>query len=51
MTANGGWGDTQLSLPRGVWKNEFTDAPVQGAVGPGELFVGFPVALLVREGA
>ncbi len=21
MTASGGWGDTQLPLPRGVWKN------------------------------
>jgi (1->4)-alpha-D-glucan 1-alpha-D-glucosylmutase len=51
MTASGDWGDTQLSLPRGVWKNRFTGAVVHGAIGPAELFGVFPVALLVREGA
>lgn len=51
LTTNGDWGDTLLSLPRGVWKNVFTDARIEGAVGPSVLFGVFPVALLVREGA
>ncbi len=49
MTVNGDWGDTLLPLPRGVWVNAFTDARVQGSVGPESLFGAFPVALLVRD--
>ena len=51
MTVNGDWGDTRLPLPRGVWRNCFTDAQLQAAVGPHELFGPFPVALLSREAA
>jgi (1->4)-alpha-D-glucan 1-alpha-D-glucosylmutase len=51
MTVGGDWGDTRLPLPRGTWRNRFTDAVVQGAVGPADLFDAFPVALLVREDA
>ncbi len=49
MTRNGDWGDTRLPLPRGVWENCFTDARLEGGVGPADLFGGFPVALLTRE--
>jgi (1->4)-alpha-D-glucan 1-alpha-D-glucosylmutase len=49
MTVSGNWGDTKLPLPRGVWKNCFTEARLQAAVDPHELFGAFPVALLSRE--
>ncbi|MDP9013971.1 MAG: malto-oligosyltrehalose synthase [Pseudomonadota bacterium] len=49
MTVSGDWGDTRLPLPRGTWKNLFTGALLQGAVGPQDLFFAFPVALLIRE--
>jgi len=51
MSVNGDWGDTNLPLPRGEWKNFFTGASAQGAVTPQELFGEFPVALLVRNEA
>jgi len=51
MSVNGDWGDTNLPLPRGEWKNFFTGASVQGAVTPQELFGEFPVTLLVRNDA
>ena len=51
MTINGDWGDTRLPLPRGAWRNCFTEARVSDGAGPEELFGTFPVALLHREGA
>jgi (1->4)-alpha-D-glucan 1-alpha-D-glucosylmutase len=51
MSVNGDWGDTRLPLPRGAWKNCFTEAVLGGTVGPADLFEAFPVALLIREGA
>jgi (1->4)-alpha-D-glucan 1-alpha-D-glucosylmutase len=45
----GEWGDTQLKLPPGGWKNLFTDAMLAGDASPALLFGGFPVALLVKE--
>jgi len=51
MTVSGEWGDTRLSLPRGTWKNRFTDALLRGAASPPELFDAFPVALFSREEA
>jgi (1->4)-alpha-D-glucan 1-alpha-D-glucosylmutase len=50
MSVKGDWGDTRLPLPRGKWKNCFTDTVLQDAIGPAELFEAFPVALLIREG-
>ena len=50
MTIGGDWGDTRLPLPRGVWKNCFTEARVWDGAAPEELFGVFPVALLHREG-
>ena len=49
LSVKGDWGDTRLPLPRGAWRNAFTDTRVSDSIGPGELFGGFPVALLVRE--
>jgi (1->4)-alpha-D-glucan 1-alpha-D-glucosylmutase len=49
MSVNGDWGDTNLPLPRGEWKNFFTGVSARGAVSPQELFGEFPVALLVRN--
>ncbi len=48
LSVNGDWGDTHLSLPRGSWKNCFSEAVVQDGVGPADLFGQFPVALLIR---
>ena len=49
LSVQGDWGDTRLPLPRGRWRNVFTDAVVEDSVGPAELFAEFPVALLVRD--
>jgi (1->4)-alpha-D-glucan 1-alpha-D-glucosylmutase len=49
MTVNGDWGDTRLPLPRGAWRNCFTDDLLQDGAGPEALFGSFPVALLIRE--
>jgi (1->4)-alpha-D-glucan 1-alpha-D-glucosylmutase len=49
LSVNGNWGDTRLPLPRGVWRNHFTGALVEGVVSPSELLSAFPVALLIRE--
>jgi (1->4)-alpha-D-glucan 1-alpha-D-glucosylmutase len=49
MTVKNDWGDTRLPLPRGLWRNCFTDARVRDGAGPDELFGVFPVALLHRE--
>ena len=51
MTLNGDWGDTRLPLPRGTWRNHFTEATLHDASAPAELFGSFPVALLIRAGA
>jgi (1->4)-alpha-D-glucan 1-alpha-D-glucosylmutase len=51
MTVKDDWGDTRLPLPRGVWKNCFTDAQIRDGAAPDELFGVFPVALLHREDA
>jgi (1->4)-alpha-D-glucan 1-alpha-D-glucosylmutase len=48
MSVNGDWGDTRLPLPRGEWKNVFTDSVVTDSIDPAGLFAGFPVALLMR---
>jgi (1->4)-alpha-D-glucan 1-alpha-D-glucosylmutase len=51
LTLSGGWEDTGLPLPGGVWRNCFTDQIIQREISPGELFQSFPVALLIRESA
>jgi (1->4)-alpha-D-glucan 1-alpha-D-glucosylmutase len=49
LSVAGDWGDTRLPLPRGTFRNRFTDTVLQGSASPAELFDGFPVALLIRE--
>jgi (1->4)-alpha-D-glucan 1-alpha-D-glucosylmutase len=49
MSVSGAWGDTRLPLPRGSWRNCFTDARCEERVSPEELFAEFPVALFRRE--
>ena len=49
LTLAGAWGDTNLPLPGGEWRNCFTGATIQRDVTPGALFESFPVALLIRH--
>ncbi len=50
LGARDGWGDTEVAIPAGVWKNVFTGERVQGGgVAVGDLFAQFPVALLRLE--
>jgi (1->4)-alpha-D-glucan 1-alpha-D-glucosylmutase len=49
LTLAGEWGDTNLPLPGGAWRNCFTDQIVQREIAPSALFESFPVALLIRE--
>ncbi len=47
----GGWGDTRLALPPGVWVDVLEgERRFEGGVDLGELLSGFPVALLERGG-
>ncbi|MQY16255.1 Maltooligosyl trehalose synthase [Streptomyces sp. RB5] len=47
----GGWGDAELELPEGEWRDLLRTAPVlRGRVRAAELFAELPVALLVAEG-
>jgi (1->4)-alpha-D-glucan 1-alpha-D-glucosylmutase len=48
MTLGGDWQDTLLPLPRGAWRNAFTEATLEGSVAPADLFGCFPVAVLIR---
>ncbi len=53
LAARGGWADTTLTLPPGVWRDQLrgdTAGAVQGTVPVGGLLATYPVALLVREG-
>ncbi len=43
------WLDTQIELPLGYWRNEFSAEMVSGDVPAAALFDRFPVALLVSE--
>lgn len=43
---HGDWGDTRLSLPRGVWRDALADRRLEGTVSAADLFAPFPVALL-----
>jgi (1->4)-alpha-D-glucan 1-alpha-D-glucosylmutase len=52
LTANGGWADTVLPLPRGHWRDVLTGiSHAGGRPSLAELTKRYPVALLVREGA
>jgi (1->4)-alpha-D-glucan 1-alpha-D-glucosylmutase len=50
LAGRGGWGDTSLPLPAGVWKDALTGRPVDGPQPPlRDLLDTYPVALLVGE--
>ncbi|HWC14730.1 MAG TPA: malto-oligosyltrehalose synthase [Actinomycetota bacterium] len=51
LSLEGGWDDTHLDLPRGRWRNTFTDEEFDAAVPLGQLLDSFPVGLLVKEDA
>jgi len=45
----GGWEESSLDLPPGIWKNQFTNERMeQGQIEIGTLLSRFPVALLTR---
>ena len=47
------WGDTRIELPRGAWKNVFTDSDFSvesGSVRVGDLLQEFPVGLFHANG-
>jgi (1->4)-alpha-D-glucan 1-alpha-D-glucosylmutase len=46
----GDWGNTQIPLPPGQWRNVFTDQVSGGDAAVGELLRDFPVGLLERTG-
>jgi (1->4)-alpha-D-glucan 1-alpha-D-glucosylmutase len=47
LARRGGWGDTTLPLPPGVWKDSLTGAPVTGPRPPvRDVLDAYPVALL-----
>jgi len=43
------WEDTRLPLPGGVWQNVFTLQELSSSASAGDLFNGFPVALLFKQ--
>jgi (1->4)-alpha-D-glucan 1-alpha-D-glucosylmutase len=45
----GNWGDTELDLPDGSWRDALTGAPRSGSIRISELLDGFPVALLAKD--
>jgi (1->4)-alpha-D-glucan 1-alpha-D-glucosylmutase len=50
LARRGGWGDTTLALPEGVWKDALTGAAVTGqAPLIRDLLGTYPVALLAMD--
>jgi (1->4)-alpha-D-glucan 1-alpha-D-glucosylmutase len=49
LSIAGQWEDTRLPLPGGVWRNVFTQQELSASVSAGDLFSGFPVALLLKQ--
>jgi (1->4)-alpha-D-glucan 1-alpha-D-glucosylmutase len=50
LAARGGWQDTALRLPSGVWVDQVTGGSVEGRVLLADLLADLPVALLAEEG-
>ena len=46
MASQCGWTDTTVEFPAGKWRNEFTQAELEGSAQLATLFERFPVALL-----
>lgn len=49
LEADGGWGDTTITLPEGIWTDRFTGNAWSGTVTVAAVFGTFPVALLVAD--
>ena len=50
LTLGGEWGETTIHLSKGSWRNRLSGEVIEGgAVRVADLFMGFPVALLVKE--
>ncbi len=47
LDRRGGWGETELELPPGAWRDLLTDRPASARLA--ELLATYPVALLVRD--
>ncbi|MEV6109474.1 malto-oligosyltrehalose synthase [Streptomyces sp. NPDC051940] len=52
LERSGGWSDTELELPEGVWRDRLTpkSPKLRDRVRAADLFASSPVALLVRSG-
>ena len=48
LLAETGWGETQLTLPAGTWRDRIGGRRFGGTVSPADLFAELPVALLER---
>lgn len=51
LAAHGGWGDTTVQLPQGVWKDVLTGTTWHGQVLVRDMLATLPTALLVVEDA
>jgi (1->4)-alpha-D-glucan 1-alpha-D-glucosylmutase len=49
LERRGGWGETEVELPPGRWRDTLTDASVSGRARVTALLEAFPVALLERD--
>lgn len=49
LERDGGWGDTTITLPEGIWTDRFTGNAWSGTVTVASVFGTFPVALLVAD--
>jgi (1->4)-alpha-D-glucan 1-alpha-D-glucosylmutase len=49
MGLDGGWEDTSITLPEGVWNNVLAQVKLSGNIMLKDLLALFPVALLVKE--
>lgn len=50
LQAEGGWGDTTITLPEGLWTDRFTGRSWSGTVTVASVFDAYPFALLVADG-
>ena len=48
LARTGGWGDTSVALPPGVWLDRMTGTTYSGTAEVAQLFATLPVALLAR---
>ena len=51
LARDGGWGDTTITLPEGIWTDRFTGNAWSGTVTVASMFGTYPVVLLVADDA